>query len=266
MSVRLGVLGAGPMGSAVIRKVVDSGALAGAEIVVHDRHPERVRPLEERLGVRAVEVTGLRQVEFLLVAVKPQAFPAAAAALEDCSPACVISIMAGVQMATIGRRLGCRRLVRALPNLGAIIGRSTTALAASPEATPEDVAFARHLFGAVGVTFEVPETHFDAFTAASGSSLAFVSVIADALADGAVLAGLNRAMALDLAARALVTTGELLLAGRHPVTIRDEVTSPAGTTAAGLLEIESSGLRGALIRAIHAATQRGRSLGQGADT
>lgn len=149
-----------------------------------------------------------------------------------------------------------------MPNLAATLKKSTTVLTALPEARDAgDLAFAEGLFATVGSVHPLDEALFDAFTAMSASAPAYLALVAEALADGGVQMGIPREAALRFAAEVLEATGALL-ATKHPAMLKDEVASPAGTTIYGLKEIEEAGLRGALIRAVAAATARGRALGE----
>jgi len=159
------------------------------------------------------------------------------------------------------RRLGTRRVVRAMPNLGATIGKSSTAVVAPREAEEAgDLEFAKELFATVGDVYGLPERLFDAFTAMSASAPAYLAMVAEALADGGVRQGIPRAQALQLAADVLIATGELLRK-KHPAILKDEVSSPGGTTIYGLAAMEARGVRAALIEAVDAATLRGHQLG-----
>ncbi|MFC6617576.1 pyrroline-5-carboxylate reductase dimerization domain-containing protein [Deinococcus radiophilus] len=175
-----------------------------------------------------------------------------------------ISTLAGVTTGTLSRCLGSERAVRAMPSLAATIGRSQTALTATPGAEAAgDLAFAQGLFGAVGDTYRIPEHLFDTFTGMSASGLAYAAVFAEALADGGVRMGLPRPLANELAQKLLVSGGELLAERPHPAMLKDEVCSPGGTTIAGIRALEGGNFRRSVIDAVEAATRRGHELGRG---
>jgi pyrroline-5-carboxylate reductase len=156
------------------------------------------------------------------------------------------------------------RIVRVMPNTPALIREGAAALAPGEHATEEDMQTARSIFDAVGVTVMVKEDLMDVVTGLSGSGPAYVFIIIDALSDAGVLMGLPRDIATKLAAQTLVGAAKLYLAtGKHPGELRDMVTSPGGTTIAGIKEMEQKGLRGALIAAVEAATLRSKELGKG---
>src|SRR5690606_11087131 len=164
---------------------VAAGVLSADEVAIYHPNERRGSELSERFGVQHVTDSGLSRAARVLLAVKPQSFKRVApvVARRDAS---FVSLMAGVPARHIAERVGSRRVIRAMPNLGAALGVSATALAALPEATPEDVAMARSLFGAVGTVYDVREEQFDAFTGMAGSGPAYAAVVAQALAAGGV--------------------------------------------------------------------------------
>lgn len=259
--MRLVFLGLGKMGRSILRGVLEKGFLSPEEVGVLGRSPDRTQELARAFGLRGVGLEELSQAERLLIAVQPRDFPPLAPLIAHPMTG-YISIMAGVSTALLSRRLGTRRVVRAMPNLAAEIGKSSTALFGPKEAEEAgDLAFARALFATVGEVYEIPERLFDAFTGMSASAPAYLAVVAEALADGGVRMGLSRALALRLAADALVATGELLKR-THPAQLKDQVASPGGTTIHGLFALEAHGVRAALMEAVERATLRGQALGE----
>ncbi|MDX2006580.1 MAG: pyrroline-5-carboxylate reductase [Meiothermus sp.] len=257
--MKLAIVGVGKMGRSILEGVLARGMLASGEIGVMDQ-PHYTQQVANQYGVTPLELGQLRRAERILIATKPQDFPALAAQIAHPNVG-YISIMAGVSSAVLSRRLGTRRVVRVMPNLGATIGKSSTALTGPREADEAgDLAFARALFATVGDVYDLPERLFDAFTGMSASAPAYVAVVAEALADGGVKQGIPRAQSLQLAADVLIATGELLRQ-KHPAVLKDEVSSPAGTTIFGLAALEARGVRAAIIEAVAAATQRGHELG-----
>jgi pyrroline-5-carboxylate reductase len=178
--------------------------------------------------------------------------------------ALVVSVAAGVSTATIESALRAgTRVMRAMPNTAAQVGRSATGLAAGPHASPADAAAARELFEAVGRVVEVDEVHLDAVTGLSGSGPAYIFLIIEALSDAGVKVGLARTQAQDLAAQTVLGSAKLLIeTGEHPGRLKDQVTSPGGTAIAGLHTLEAGGLRTTLMNAVEAATTRSRELGK----
>jgi pyrroline-5-carboxylate reductase len=206
------------------------------------------------------------EADLIVLAVKPQVIEPL---LDEIAPAVdakklVISIAAGVPIAAIAHKLGAGvRIVRTMPNTPALVGAGATALARGPHATDADLEQALSLFEAVGVAVVVEEHHLDAVTGLSGSGPAFVFMAIEALADGGVKVGLARPIAMALAAQAVMGSAKLVLeTGEHPGRLKDQVTSPGGTSIAGVHALEQHGFRAALIAAVEAATKRSRELGE----
>ena len=260
--MKLVIVGVGKLGLALLEGVTSRGVIAPSEIGLLDLNTARVTEIAERTGAQVVTPADLPGTDRILVSLQPRVFMEAADWLAQ-ENAGYISTMAGVSVAALTRRLGTRRVVRVMPNLAATIGRSQTAITGPREATDAgDLAFARTLFAAVGDAYELPEHLFNAFTGMSASGPAYVAVVAEALADGGVRMGLPRPLANELAAKLLVSTGELLQLRAHPGLLKDEVASPGGTTIAGLAALEKAGMRGALMEAVVQATRRGNELGK----
>ncbi|GAA5512063.1 pyrroline-5-carboxylate reductase [Deinococcus carri] len=260
--MRLAIVGVGKLGLALLEGVTSRGVMPAGEIGLFDANAARAADLAARTGARPLAAADLRYAERILVSVQPRVFPEISDWLAQ-ENAGYISTMAGVSTASLTRRLGTKRVVRAMPNLAATIGLSQTAITAPREAEAAgDLEFARQLFGAVGDVYDLPEHLFNAFTGMSASGPAYAAVFAEALADGGVRMGLPRALAHELAAKLLVASGELLQGRAHPGLLKDEVASPGGTTIAGLEVLEAAGVRGALMRAVVEATRRGSELGK----
>lgn len=263
---RIGFLGGGNMGSALARGLLKGGIAQAKQLVVAEKSAALAQRLAEELGLATVPAPGeLGQVDLLIVAVKPkdvaQALTAAAACLAP--HALVISLAAGVRLAALAACLAPgARLVRAMPNTPALIGKGVTALCAAEGTPHRSLELAKEVFGAVGRVVEVTEGLMDAVTGLSGSGPAYAYLMIEALSDAGVLMGLDRASSLTLAAATLAGAAEMVLEGhRHPGQLKDMVTSPGGTTIAGLRVLENRAVRGALMEAVAAATQRGKELG-----
>lgn len=260
-TLKLAIVGAGRMGGSVMQGAIAAGVLSHAEVGVYHPNARRAAELSERFGVRALDDSGLKRAERILLGVKPQSFEGVAPLVAR-RDAAFISLMAGVEASTIAKRVGSQRVLRAMPNLGASLGVSATALCALPEATAEDVSMARSLFSSVGSVLELQERLFDAFTGMAGSGPAYAAVVAEALADGGVRVGLDRRVARDLARQVLLATAKLLET-KHPSELKDEVSSAGGTAIAGVRTLERHGLRFALIDAVEEATERAAQLRKG---
>ena len=175
----------------------------------------------------------------------------------------VVSVAAGVSLQTLASGAEHGRVVRVMPNTPSLIGAGASAFCVGEEVTEEDRQVIAEALGAVGLAIEVQESHMDAVTGLSGSGPAYVCVIIEALADGAVSAGLPRPLATKLATQTVLGTATMIQqTGRHPAELKDAVASPGGTTIAGLRALEQNGVRGGLIAAVNAAADRSRELGQ----
>jgi len=259
--MKLAFVGLGKMGRSILEGLLAAEFLPPEAVGVVERDREQTREIAALYGVKPLDYSDLINTERVLIAVQPKQFPELAERIAHPNVG-YLSIMAGVSTAVLARKLGTRRVVRAMPNLAATIRKSTTALTAPKEAREAgDLDFAKKLFKTVGDAYELPERLFDAFTAMAASAPAYLAVVAEALADGGVKMGIARADALAFAADVLIATGELMRL-KHPAVIKDEVASPGGTTIHGLAAIEEGRLRHALIEAVDAATRRGRELGE----
>ena len=246
------------MGGAVLTGALQAGVLKASEVGVWHSNSLRAVELAEAHGIRAVDDDGLAGAERVLLAIKPQYLNQVAPLIAR-RGACFISLLAGVSIASLQKALGSRRIVRAMPNLGARVGLSSTALTHSAEATRQDAELAAGLFEAVGSVWQLPEYQFDAFTGLAGSGPAFAAEVAEALADGGVRSGLHRAQARELAREVLLATA-MLLEGDTPAALKDEVASPGGTAMAGLRALEQNGLRFSLLEAVESASRRAAEL------
>ena len=264
---RFAFVGAGNMAEALIRGLLASGSVSASDITISNRRHEKTERNAERWGVRAAHdnVSCVRDADVVMLCVKPQVMRAV---LDQCgrevpSDALVISVAAGIPTQAIEAHLSPgQRVVRSMPNTGAIVRQSATAIAAGSSATETDLAVAREIFDQVGRTVVVEEHHLDAVTGLSGSGPAYIFLIIDALADASVKVGLSRDIGLELAAQTVLGSAQLLLqTGEHPGRLKDQVTSPGGTAIAGLHTLEAGGLRTTLINAVEAATRRARELG-----
>jgi len=263
MATRLEIVGGGRMGEALVTGLVQAGWATPDEIVV-------VEPAAARREQLAARFSGLgladaaAGAEGAVLAVKPADAEVACRAIAAAGAGRVLSIMAGVPTARLQQWLGDGvPVVRAMPNTPALIGAGAAAIAAGTSAGDDDLDWAEGILTAVGVVQRVPETLLDAVTGLSGSGPAYVFLVAEALIEAGVLNGLSRPAANVLAIQTLVGSARLLAeSGDTPEGLRAAVTSPGGTTAAGLRVLENHGVRGAFLEAVTAATERSRELGQ----
>ena len=263
----LGVIGTGNLGGALAEGAIASGAVA--RVAAFDVAEKRLQELVGRIG-QAFAPAGVtevaRQAHVLVFAVKPHILPSALAeARPALSPGCpVVSVAAGVPISRIESELPNNwPVIRAMPNLAMLVGESATAICSNQSATPEQVSQVESIFRAVGRVVRVEERQMHAVTGLTGSGPAYVSLIVEGLVAGAVKKGLQPAMAQELACQLLVGSAKLLLEnGLHPAVLKDQVTTPGGTTIAGLQELESHAVRGALLAAVEAASERSEELAQ----
>jgi len=266
---RFSFVGAGNMAEALLRGLLASGSVRPEDITVSNRRRDKAERVAERWGVRAApdNASCVRDADVVMLCVKPQVMRSALEPLGRDVPreALVISVAAGVPTQAIEAHLAeGQRVVRAMPNTGAVVRQSATAIAGGAVATEADLALAKEVFDQVGRTVVVEEGHLDAVTGLSGSGPAYIFLIIDALADASVKVGLPRDIGLELAAQTVLGSAQLLLqTGEHPGRLKDQVTSPGGTAIAGLHTLEAGGLRTTLITAVESATRRARELGEG---
>lgn len=264
---RWGFIGAGKMATALVRGMVRGGVAEPGSIVAYDPvagSADSLRALGVNILASNLEVAAASDV--LVLAVKPQAMPGVLAELEPVVGAAhlVISIAAGVPMATLAAGLGPKpRLARVMPNTPALVGEGAAGFALGANATADDEALVRRCFTAVGRAFRVPETLLDAVTGLSGSGPAFVYLMIEAMSDGGVRSGLPRDIATVLAAQTVLGAAKMVLeTGLHPGVLKDQVTSPGGTTIAGLHALERGGARAAFLDAVDAASRRSCELAE----
>lgn len=255
------------MGEAVISSLLRQGVAGPAEITACDILPARRQHLQGSYGIQVMEraADALEGRDILLLAVKPQEFMGAALEMAGRLDArqVVLSIMAGVSIATIQEALRHEAIVRAIPNTPAQIGEGVTVWTATPQVTEASRGEVRRILAALGQEMEVPEEKYvDMATAVSSSGPAYIFLVAEALMDAAVHIGLRREMAENIVLQTIVGAARYAQAtGKHPAELRNQVTSPAGTTTEGLLALERAGLRAAFVEAVQAAYQKALRLG-----
>jgi pyrroline-5-carboxylate reductase len=251
------------MGSALLRAWIRSSICPPHLIGVSEPDPERVAALAQELGIKPLsDNRAAAQANTLVLAIKPQVFTTVAAEIRsDLQAELVVSIMAGITLASLQKAFPDRAVVRTMPNTPALVGAGMTALSYGQQITPAQIQWVEQLFQAVGSVVTVAEAQMDAVTALSGSGPGYLAVILEAMIDGGVGAGLPRPIATQLAVQTLLGTGALLQQEKlHPAVLKDQVTSPGGTTIAGIAVLEKAGVRSAFIEAIQAAQERSRHL------
>ena len=264
----IAMIGGGQMALALAEGFCRAGLLQPTDITVHDPVPAAREQLAGRVpGIHFADsgAAAAAAARIVFLAVKPQQASAAcrefAAALA--ADAVVVSIVAGLTLHNLAELAGTPRIIRVMPNTPCLVGRGVSVVCHTPEVPAGDLARVLELLAAVGRVHEADETLMDAVTGLSGSGPGFVALLVEALADGGVKAGLPRSLALALATETLSGTAALLdQTGEHPAQIKDRVSSPGGTTIAGLAVLEQRGVRGALIDAVVTAAARARELGK----
>jgi pyrroline-5-carboxylate reductase len=269
-STRWGFIGSGKMATALVRGMIRAGTATPASVVVSDPVEAARTGLAAATGATAAADNRLvaEAADVLVLAVKPQSM---AGVLEDLRPVVtpehlIISVAAGTSLATLSAGLGPepRRIVRVMPNTPALLGEGASGYCLGTHARPEDDSIVRSCLDSVGRSFRVAEPLLDAVTGLSGSGPAFVYVMIEALSDGGVRMGLPRDISTALAAQTVLGAAKMVLeTGLHPGVLKDQVTSPGGTTIAGLHAMERAGIRAGLIDAVEAATKRSAELGRG---
>ena len=262
MAHDLVMVGGGNMGAALLGGLIGSAWAPADRLAVVEVLAVRRTELGEQFP--GITVSGaMVGADGAVIAVKPGDVPAAVSAAVAAGARRVLSIAAGVSIAALQAAAGDEvAVVRAMPNTPALVGKGAAAIAGGPTATDDDLDWAESILGAVGIVVRVPESHLDAVTGLAGSGPAYVFLVAEALIEAGVLAGLARPVADALVTQLLVGSAALLADAGDPARLRANVTSPGGTTAAGLQVLEHHGVRAAFLGAVEAATARSRALGQ----
>jgi len=269
---KLGIIGCGTFGEAILGGLLRAGSVRVEQVVVTSRDEAQAELLRERHGVRVSRdnVKVCTEVQVVLVSLKPQRMREV---LDDdllrlaLKGKLLISIAAGIRIEKLRAWLPETAIIRGMPNTPCLVGEGLTVLARGPSVTDEQVALARTMFEGVGRCLELEEKHMDAVTSLNGSGPAFAYVILEALVDGGVMMGLPRAVALEMAAQVFLGSARMVLeTGFHPAALKDQVTTPAGSTIAGLLTMEDGRIRSVLARTIQEATRVAAELGKSDDS
>jgi pyrroline-5-carboxylate reductase len=263
---KIAVIGTGVMGETLISGLLGSG-WQPAQITAVDRYAPKLAEIADKYGVGSAELAeAVADADAVLVVTKPQdvaaVLPQVAAGLR--SGALVVSVCAGVTTAQIESYLTPgTAVVRVMPNTPAQVGEGMAAISAGAWAAESDLEFATGLLKAVGKVVTVPEKYQDAVTAVSGSGPAYVFYVVEAMIDAGVLLGLPRDIATTLAVQTVYGSAKLLVeSGAHPTQLRERVTSPGGTTAAALRELDDNRVKAAFMAAIEAARDRSEELSE----
>ncbi|WP_406660038.1 pyrroline-5-carboxylate reductase [Methanolobus sp. ZRKC3] len=265
---KLGVIGTGKMGSALIEGIYNAGIIPGSDMYASDIFEASLRELNKKFGINvSVENSEtIKNCDVIILAVKPQILKSVLSTIKESldSSKLLISIAAGVKLEDIEKELNSdARVVRVMPNIAATVSEAASAVSAGKNASANDAEEVMAIFQLVGSAIIVPENLMDAVTGVSGSGPAYIFPVIEALADGGVYEGLDRNSALILAAQTVLGAAKMVLeTGSHPAHLKDMVTSPGGTTIRGIHVLEESGVRAAFMNAVIASSDRSKELGK----
>jgi pyrroline-5-carboxylate reductase len=265
----LTVLGCGTMGEAIVRGLLHSGRLKPAQVFATDRRPEIVKALRDKHGIRAGSdnAEACLVADVVVVCVKPHEVGAVLGTPEMrkiLAGKLVISIAAGVRLEQLAGWLPDSQVIRAMPNTPCLIGEGMTVIARGQRVGDAHAALAKEIFTCVGRCLETEDKLMDAVTSLNGSGPAFAYIMLEALADGGVRMGLRRDVAIEIAAQMFQGAARMVLqTGMHPAALKDQVTTPAGSTIAGLPTMEDGRIRSVIARAVEEAAGVAAKLGQG---
>jgi pyrroline-5-carboxylate reductase len=260
----IAVLGAGKIGEAVARGLADSESVS--KVIITKRN---ISTLEALKHVKKIEISvdnrkAAQRADIIIIAVKAGDGKHVLKEISDqASGKIVISLMAAISIKSIQGILPESKIVRAMPNIAATIGEAITAFSPDQNLTKEDLDKVQHVFGTFGDSIQVPESLMDAVTALSGSGPAYIAVMIESMVSAGLKVGMPRDTAFKLATKTLTGTANLLSTkGMHPAELRDSVTTPAGTTIAGLYELEKGSFRTSIMNAVEAATLAAQKVAQ----
>ena len=268
-NMTLGIIGVGVMGSTIISALLDKKLVPKENFfgAVHTLHSKN--KVQKRLGIEMMLGFGpniIKKIDIFLVCVKPYRTLEILKELKDSGrmkeSALVISVAAGVTLKSMEEILGNRPIIRAMPNTPCLVGAGMTVTSPGRKAKEEHLELANQIFSAVGKCIQLEERHMDAVTAVSGSGPAYIYLMMEALADGALRVGLPRDVAFQLVSQTMMGAALMMQdTGKHPATLKDAVTTPAGCTISALLTMEDGRIRSTLARAVEEATKTAASLG-----
>ncbi len=263
---RIGFIGIGNMGEALLRGILDSGLFPPDSVLASDINREKLNFLSEELGISAIEDNCelVKNSDIILLALKPDIISKVVTEIspELCQPKWCISIAAGISLSTIEEKLSEGiAVIRVMPNTPAMVREGMSVISLGKYANEDHLNKTKQIFQAVGKVIVVQEKYMDIVTALSGSGPAFIFLIIESLIDAGVQLGLSRSDASIMVAQTVLGSSKMLIdTQEHPVTLKNKVTSPGGTTAVGLYELEKGGVRASIINAVSAATLRAKQI------
>jgi len=267
--MKLAIIGLGNMGQAILSGILKAEIIKAKNIIAADKKfaDSNFKDTDEfsEITITADNQKAVKEADYIILAVKPQIIHFVMEDIKDFAQSkVIISIAAGVKIKTLSQYFTAdTKIIRVMPNTPVLVAEGMSALYYSPSVEADEKALVEKIFNSFGETIEVEESDMDAVTGLSGSGPAFVYIFIEALADAGVLKGLTREKALKLAAQTVKGGAEMVLSsGNHPAELKDMVTSPAGTTIAGVAELEQNSFRSAVIRAVKTAAERSEELGK----
>jgi pyrroline-5-carboxylate reductase len=264
--LKLAVLGAGKLGETLVKGLIEADVIDAGNVIVTAGHQPRLDQLRERFGIAGTlsNQMAVERADVVLLSVKPQTVPIVVSEISGVirPSQLLISVAASVSTAFIEKHLEAPvPVIRAMPNTPCLLKKGMTGIAPGANARKEHLDLAKFIFDSVGRTVVVDEKHMDAITGLSASGPAFIYIIIESLAEAGVKVGLPRDIATELAAQTVLGAGAMVLeTAEHPAKLKDTVTTPAGCTIDGILELEDGGLRVTLIKAVVKATERAKEL------
>lgn len=267
MSAKIGFIGAGKMASAMIEGLLSKGLYKKDEIVACCKSQTTKKRVSGELGIEVTTdvASVFKAADVVVLAVKPNQIEGILTTNIEANSTkkLLISIAAGIKITTLEKYVPDSRIIRVMPNVCCTVLESASSYTLGTKATKEDAQKVKEILEAIGIAFEVPEEKIDAVTGLSGSSPAYMFMVIDALADGGVLMGLPRDVAIKLAAQTMLGSAKTVLeTGKHPEDLKDSVCSPGGTTIEGVKVLEDYGMRAAFISAVQASAEKSKEMGK----
>ncbi len=265
MNTKIGFIGCGNMGTAIVNGLVESGSIDSKNIFIIDKDKEKEKKVIQKLGVsKSKSIKELcTNVDYIVLAVKPDMVPSVLKELDFQDSKILISIAAGITMKTIKKSAKGFRIVRVMPNTPAFVKEGMTAICCEKSIKEKEKEYINQIFNSIGKVIEIDEKYFNAVTALSGSGPAYVFVFIEAMADAAVRMGLTRETAYNLAAQTVLGSAKLVLeTGKHPGQLKDMVCSPAGTTIEAIYQLEKRGFRGTVMKAIGECFEKAEEMSE----
>ena len=267
MSVKIGFIGAGKMASAMIEGLLSKGLYKKDEIIASCKSQTTKKRVSGELGIEVTTdvASVFKAADVVVLAVKPNQIEGILTTNIEANSTkkLLVSIAAGIKISTLERYVPDSRIIRVMPNVCCTVLESASSYTLGTKATKEDGEKVKEILEAIGIAFEVPEEKIDAVTGLSGSSPAYMFMVIDALADGGVLMGLPRDVAIKLAAQTMLGSAKTVLeTGKHPEDLKDSVCSPGGTTIEGVKVLEDYGMRAAFISAVQASAEKSKEMGK----